>query len=315
MKHIKINYKGFWKQLDPENNYFTNILKRHYEVEISENPDYLFYSVFSDEYINYDNAVRIFFTGECQTPDFNLADYAIGFDYMEIGDRYFRYPLYMLYGDVPELASKRMGMIDSPVIKDKFCSFVYSNAKAAKTRAEIFERLSSYKRVDSGGRYMNNVGGPVEDKRGFESDHKFSIAFENASYSGYTSEKILEAFSAGTIPIYWGDPHIGKVFNDKAFINVHSYNSLDEVVDKVVELDNDDEKYLEMLTQPIFRENYSLDEERQKFENFLIHILDQDKESAFRRNRTFWGGNYELFHKRYCNINMKLRKIKDKFRK
>jgi len=34
------------------------------------------------------------------------------------------------------------------------------------------------------------------------------------------TEKIVEAFAANCIPIYWGDPSISKVFNSKAFINV-----------------------------------------------------------------------------------------------
>ncbi|SKB65572.1 Glycosyltransferase family 10 (fucosyltransferase) C-term [Lachnospiraceae bacterium] len=315
MKKIKINFKGFWDNFDPENNYFINILRKSYDVEISDEPDYLFYSIFSDEYINYDNAVRIFFTGEAQSPDFNLCDYAIGFDYIDFGDRYFRYPLYMIYGRVPETAAVRNGMIENTVIKDKFCSFVYSNSKAFSERTEIFEKLSKYKKVDSGGRYLNNVGGPVPDKRAFESGYKFSIAFENSVYSGYTSEKILEAFAAGTVPIYLGDPDISRVFNDKAFINVRNFASIDEVVEEVKRLDGDDESYLEMLSQPIFREGYDIDSKRCEFEKFLIGIFEGDKDKAFRRNRTFRGGNYELFFKRYCNINMRLRKMKDLFRK
>lgn len=44
-------------------------------------------------------------------------------------------------------------------------------------------------------------------------DYMFSIAHENANYSGYFTEKVLDCFATGTIPIYWGDPDIGKVFN------------------------------------------------------------------------------------------------------
>ena len=50
---------------------------------------------------------------------------------------------------------------------------------------------------------MNNIGGAVSDKFAFQQKHKFSIAFENTSYCGYCTEKIVEAFVAGTIPIYW----------------------------------------------------------------------------------------------------------------
>jgi hypothetical protein len=38
--------KYFWEGFNPENNFFTNLLRKKYDVIISENPDYLFYSVY-----------------------------------------------------------------------------------------------------------------------------------------------------------------------------------------------------------------------------------------------------------------------------
>lgn len=53
----------------------------------------------------------------------------------------------------------------------------------------------------------------IEYKEDGLADYMFSIAHENANYSGYFTEKILDCFATGAIPIYWGDPDIGKVFN------------------------------------------------------------------------------------------------------
>jgi len=47
-KTIKINFKYFWGIFKPEDNLFTNLLRRNYNVIISDNPDYLFYSVFPE---------------------------------------------------------------------------------------------------------------------------------------------------------------------------------------------------------------------------------------------------------------------------
>lgn len=47
-KTIKINFKYFWEGFDPENNFFTNILRKEYNVVISDNPSYLFYSVYPE---------------------------------------------------------------------------------------------------------------------------------------------------------------------------------------------------------------------------------------------------------------------------
>lgn len=44
-KTIKINFKYFYEGFDPENNFFTNLLRKQYNVIIGENPDYLFYSI------------------------------------------------------------------------------------------------------------------------------------------------------------------------------------------------------------------------------------------------------------------------------
>lgn len=47
-KTIKINFKYFPEDFNPENNFFINNLKKLYDVEISDNPDYVFYSVYPE---------------------------------------------------------------------------------------------------------------------------------------------------------------------------------------------------------------------------------------------------------------------------
>jgi alpha(1,3/1,4) fucosyltransferase len=150
--------------------------------------------------------------------------------------------------------------------------------KAWHERNDFFHLLTNkYKKVDSGGKALNSIGGLVNDKLAFQRECKFSIAFENSSYPGYTTEKILHAFVADTIPIYWGNPLVHKDFNTKAFINCHDYNNFDEVVDRVIEIDNNDELYLQYLKEPALaidnNEKY-LDEEKilDKFEEIFNDI-------------------------------------------
>ena len=139
--------------------------------------------------------------------------------------------------------------------------------------------------------------------------------FENSAYPGYTTEKILEAFAAGTIPIYWGDPEIGRVFNEKAFVLVRSDEDMKKAIDRIIAIDDDPVLFEAMLKEePFIQGNYP-DDQTKAAEEFILNIFRQPKEAAFRRNRTFRGKNYELFFKRYCNINMKLRKIKHVFDK
>jgi hypothetical protein len=51
-KTIRINFKYFGAGFNKENSFFTNSLKKLYNVEISEKPDYLFYGVYPDVKVN-----------------------------------------------------------------------------------------------------------------------------------------------------------------------------------------------------------------------------------------------------------------------
>ena len=106
-------------------------------------------------------------------------------------------------------------------------------------RNRFYHALNARKSVDSGGKYLNNVGGPVPNKLDFLSNYRFSLAIENAAYPGYTTEKILESKMAGTIPIYWGNPLVYEDFNSDSFINVHGFPSITAAVDHILEVDSD----------------------------------------------------------------------------
>ena len=156
--------------------------------------------------------------------------------------------------------------------KSRFCNFIYSNyyRKFPGTikRADFCQLLMKYKKVDCAGGVMQNTDElkrmdannpndnlykdtrPIKSK--YISKYKFTIAFENQSYPNYVTEKIWGAFLAGSVPIYWGCPQIAQIFNPAAFINCHDYSSLDEVVSRVQEIDNDHELYLKYATASPF---------------------------------------------------------------
>lgn len=277
-KKIKIDFVDFFRGFDKENNQFTQILRERYDVEISNTPDYIFFSTFGKHFLDYD-CVKIYFTGECIVPDFNLCDYAMAFDHISFGDRYLRVPLYEVLHYKPKYQTLIDGTIPTKS-KTDFCGFVVSNDQGMKERLQMFKLLSAYKKVDSGGRYMNNIGGPVKDKLIFDQSHKFSLTFENCSHRGYTTEKIVEAFAAGAIPIYYGNPEIGQEFNTKAFVNIHDFASLEDAVKRVIEIDQDDELYKQMKAEPIITGARKDDRELRAF---LYAIFDQPLEAARRR--------------------------------
>lgn len=303
-KEIKINFTDFYHGFNKTDNYIYQVLTSKYLVIIDEiNPDYLFYSCFGQDFLNFD-CVRIFYSGENIIPDFNLCDYATGFAYLAFEDRYIRFPNFVTYGGPGWFYQHKEKRSLHDIEKRKgFCNFIYSNGIADPTRDKFYHLLSGYKGIDSPGRHLNNIQLIQTSehwskvKVDFMSRYKFSIAFENSSLPGYTTEKIVHAFFSGTIPIYWGDPLIHLDFNPNAFINCHDYKNFEEVVKKVVELDENDELYLQMINEPIFiekepdymQENYLLD--------FYNSIIEQPLETARRRTKygqnLFYEGNYK----------------------
>lgn len=279
------------------------ILEERYEVVECDTPQFAFFSGgdYSECY-KYD-CIRVMEMGENQRVNFNLFDYGYGFDRMTFGDRYLYYPLYAneIYKADMDLALCKHKQDDMYFLKKKkFCNMVVSNVRnASDYRRFFFEKLCEYKKVDSGGRSLNNLpdGQPIKDKRGFQEEYRFSLAFENSRYPGYTTEKIIQAWAAGTIPIYWGDPTIAEQFNERAFVNCNNYDSVEEIIEAIKQIDEDEQLYLEMQRQPICMSGSDtyLVLQPQYYRKWLYHIIEQGPERAARRmnSKDGWGAYAE----------------------
>ena len=250
---IKIDFVDFWGDFEKTNNYFWNLLSPHYELVLSRDPDFLFYSAYGREFTQYD-CYRVFYSGENVRPDFRECDFAFSFDYLETRRNY-RLPLYALYKDNEILTHKTIDPDELLREKTKFCNFVVSNARG-RERNEFFSKLSRYKRIDSAGRFMNNLGrsiGPKSsDKWEFLRPYKFTIAFENSSYPGYTTEKIFEPMLMNSLPIYWGNPLVHRDFNSRSFLNYYDFENVDALIERVIAIDKSDELYLRYMAEPWF---------------------------------------------------------------
>jgi len=60
--------------------------------------------------------------------------------------------------------------------------------------------------------------------------YRYSIVVENGKYESYFSEKIIDCFVTGVIPIYWGCPTISKFFNMDGIITFNSLEELDFIL-------------------------------------------------------------------------------------
>lgn len=316
---MKIAYSDFWSDFDPSTFPLTQIIRSLPSVEevrdINE-ADFLLYSCMGEKHwFAPDNVIKIYYTGENITPDFNSCDYAIGFDKLEFGDRYLRFPLYYLYGGICEqMEVKHLKPIKNIVDeKTNFCSITVSNTNRNPIFKELYEKLSLYKKIDSGGKWNNNIGGPVKDKFSFDLKHKFSIVCENSATPGYTTEKLVQAFAADCIPIYWGDPTVECVFNKKSFINVQDYSSIEDVVKRVKEIDENDQLYYEILQEKaLVNEQFCKEKQMIVLKSFLSNILTCPIEKSMRRNRVGQGILYINAHRQYVkNSNDILSRIRN----
>lgn len=297
---LRIGFADFYNGFDIYNNYWVKTLRKLYGrnmVEVVEEPDYLFFSCFGFKHLKY-KCIKIFFTGENIIPDFNLCDYAIGFHEIKFNDRYFRMPLYHLYRDAYRKAVCRHTYEDAFYLNRKFCCSIISNSLGNSSRTQMLELLEQYKKIDNGGRYKNNVGKRIKNKVDFEKNYKFVLCFENSSTIGYTTEKLLEGFAGGGVPIYWGNPNVESEYNRKAFVNCYRFSTLQDAAEYIYELDSDDSQYLKVVKENIFGnggEEGRYETIQKNLEDFLRQIFEQEYRAAFRRSD---GRQTELYNSR-----------------
>ncbi|MCX5706399.1 MAG: glycosyltransferase family 10 [Candidatus Omnitrophica bacterium] len=269
-KLIKIGFSDFWPDFNKEDNLFSNLLRPFFELEISEDPDILFYSCYGTMFLKH-KCHRIFFTAENVRPNFRECDFSLSFDLSDYHGHNLRLPLYIFtyleYLKHPKDPEKILSQ------KKKFCNMVVSNPNVTE-RNSFFLLLNNLLRVDSGGRHFNNIGFRVKDKLSFMKDYKFTIAFENSSYPGYVTEKIIQPMLVDSIPIYWGNPMIYQDFNTKSFINANEFNSLKELAEYVVEVENNDTLYKRILSEPYLLSESPLCQDYTKLSIRLKEIIE-----------------------------------------
>lgn len=72
--------------------------------------------------------------------------------------------------------------------------------------------------------------GPLGDKIGTLATYRFSICFENVGWiPGYITEKIIDCFLAGTVPVYLGAPNIESYIPRDCFVDASRFATADEL--------------------------------------------------------------------------------------
>lgn len=130
--------------------------------------------------------------------------------------------------------------------KSKNVSIIASNKNiyvGHKLRHDVISNISS---IDVYGTGYKRIENKIDGLK----DYKFSISIENIKSDYYFTEKLIDCFITGTIPIYWGCPSIGDFFDIDGIL---VFNDIDELKNILSNLDGLYEKKL-----PSIKKNYEL---------------------------------------------------------
>lgn len=237
--------------------------------------------------------VKILSTGENHAIDLNRFDYCLTHEFKE-NDRCHRHPYWLrILLNQPKLRAYLKGerpLVTPDELREKqteFCAFVCRNAKGKERNAFVTE-LNQVKKVNCGGPFMNNIGyvlpRPYEVKQEFQRKHCFSMAFENEAAPGYQTEKIVDAFVSGSIPLYWGNPDVAREFNPAAFVHARDFRSRKEMISYLLELAEDPVRRAEMINSTILQDADVFEKSDRALEEFFARIFERGP-GAIKRTR------------------------------
>lgn len=129
--------------------------------------------------------------------------------------------------------------------KDKLVSIVASNKRFApghQFRHEVIEKLHGKHNFDLWGSGYNSFENTTEERMKPFKDYRYNIVIENGRVENYFTDKIIDCFAVGSIPIYWGDPKIKDLFDERGFYTFNTIEELDYILTNKVSKEDYDSK-------------------------------------------------------------------------
>ena len=84
---------------------------------------------------------------------------------------------------------------------------------------------------------LAGVNQPIEDKLEALADYGYSLVIENQRMNYYFTEKLIDCFATGTIPIYWGCPAISRFFDADGMYTFRTLDELPDILDRLSQQD------------------------------------------------------------------------------
>ena len=218
----------------------------------------------------------IMYIGENVRPNYLEYNHSLSFDYDNYDGRNFRLPLWWSrlawdgfeqkprkpnahnhgYEQLLDIKSLMQTRKLDMSIKDKFCAMIAGNPEGL--RVNLFNSISQYKQVDGYGLMFGNS--LRKSKFTVLPEYKFCLCPENSTYDGYVTEKLIDAYAGGTVPIYSGTLSVDCDFNERAFLNYMNTKDMEFFVKHIEDIDDDIAWYREVYGQPLLLEEPKLDD-------------------------------------------------------
>ena len=256
-------WHGFIEKTDPINitffiKLFISVFNKNILITSNVNDaDILLECIFTtNTLINYKHWKYSFlFTGESYLSKNNLHLFSCILGFKETSENYVKCPLFIPYINCNSYYYYPVSQIPN----NSICSVI--SHPLGLIRNKFLDKLEKRITINHGGKFRNNIGNNISG--GYDSDnllnfyknHKFVICMENSQESYYITEKIINGFRAGIVPIYWGSPNVTKYFNHNRFLQLKSDSDsdIDEIINKILNMT--DNEYLSMINEPIFIKN------------------------------------------------------------
>lgn len=270
-KPVTIFFHNFWngfieKTDSMDCTFFITLFEKVFNspVCIASSPDeatVLVESIFGENtYLYHKKWMATFmFSGEthyCNSPHVSNFDCVLGVE--ETHERYVKCPLYLLFLQSNPHILEQLKPITEQKTPPPNTASVVITAVHGEARLRFVNCLEKHMPLFYGGKYKNNIGGPVaghfnsSEINEFYQRGKYAITMENSYRPYYITEKLVNGLRSGVIPVYWGTSRVSEFFNPKRFLHLN-HDATEEDISKMIERMKNmtDEEYLHMIREPI----------------------------------------------------------------
>jgi hypothetical protein len=288
-RDMTIYFNAFWPDFMDDPKYsqifidlFSNVFNSKITMGTKDNSDILIETIFGDSIINYKKwNYSFFFSGEPkmnEPSDLYTRPYTALLMNSRSYNNIIHFPFFVYYltyasldfrtsnvqvnnlhvnnVHVNNLNNVHVNDLSQNTIPKKFCCTFITNPNAT-IRNLFIDKLEINNKIDHFGKYKNNQGKQFSGNWHSEElinkmkEYKFVIAFENSEDDAYITEKIINPLRANVIPVYWGNRRASDYFNTDRFLHLSDINKMDELIDKMIDIDKNNDKYLQIINEPI----------------------------------------------------------------